>query len=159
MSEHDVEQDGKVVGFRGSAPTGGFVLAEAAPQDKPTKRRVSIYEPDKGKLVGVVNIEYFVSRVNTKPTTLTDEEMEDLDPDDEAAINSRKMAKSLAHNLHSWDMYGDDAIPGFVGSHEIVPLTPEMIEFVPLWVRNQIFDELMELVNPNLKRSRGSRRR
>lgn len=150
--------DEKVVEFRG-APTGGFVLAEAAPQDKPTKRRVSIYEPDKGRLVGVVNIEYFVNKVNTKQTELTAEEMEDLDADDASAIASRKNAKSLAESIHSWDMYGDDAIPGFVGSHELVPLRPEMIEFVPLWVRNQIFDTLMELINPNLKRSKGSRPR
>lgn len=148
--------DDKVVEFRG-APTGGFVLAEAAPQDKPTKRRVSIYEPDKGRLVGVVNIEYFVNKVNTKQPKLTAEEMADLDPDDESAITSRENAKYLAQSIHTWDMYGDDSIEGFVGSHEIVPLTPDMIEFVPLWIRNQIHQVLMELVNPNLKRSKGSR--
>ncbi len=152
--------EGNVVELRAErGGGGGFVLAEAAPVDKVTKRRVTIYEPDKGRQVGVVNVEYYVNRLDTKQTELTDEEMDGIDPDDKAAISSRKNAKDLAKCIASWDMYGDSNKPGFVRDDELVPITPEMIEMVPLWVRNQILDSLLELINPNLKRSTGSRRR
>lgn len=142
----------------GVRPDGGFSLAKAAPVGKKTRRKITITDPDKGGVVGTLDCEFYVNRMDTKQVELTEEDVKDIEPGDTGAIASRKNAKSLCLVLASWDMYGDSAKPGFVGDDEIVPIDPVMMEMVPLWVRNQVLDAILEIVNPKLRTSRGMRK-
>lgn len=158
MPEYD-EQGGQVVPMR---PTGGggLSLGTIAPQDRTTSRAVVLTDPDTGKRLGALNVEYRVNRFRSKPTELSEEDLRLLDdPDDDEAVSSLKNSKWVCEIVAGWDLLGDSSVPGFVGSDEVVPLTPEMVEFVPLWIRRQIIEGLSEIVNPNLKKSRTGRRR
>jgi hypothetical protein len=133
-------------------------LGRYAPRDKTSPVRVRVKEPGTEKYVFTISMEVYVNRLTSKPTELTDEEVAAIDGGNDA-IDSRKNAKWMCEWAASWNLGGDSSVPDFVRDDEIVPIEPAMVELVPLWVRNQIVDAAMELINPNRNGSRGPRRR
>lgn len=153
------EYENEVVPLRPVASGGGLSLGRIAPQDKITERKVFITDPDTGKRIGSLNVSYRVNRFRSKPTELTEEDTNGIDANDDEAVSSLKNAKWVCEIVAEWDLNGDSAVDGFVGDDEIVPLTPAMVEMVPLWLRRQVVEGLSEIVNPNVKRSRTGRGR
>lgn len=129
-------------------------ISEMAPQEQTRPLTVRCKQPGSGLLFSVA-VEYYPHRITGEPVAIGD----DVDDEDAASIRN---AQGFIDMVADWDITGevrDQKGAVVVPAGAKVPLEPEAVRLVPLWITNQITTAVIDDVFPNRNGSRGSRRR
>ena len=109
-------------------------------------------------------VRYFRNRITMAPVDLKLPEDAEIDLDEltDAEYEALKAASMLCHYLDEWEITGplqDGLGREIVGSGEVIPLDPRIVQHVPSVIVSEVLRQLTEHVFPNARRSRSERRR
>ena len=133
-------------------------LEKIAARDETKERTLKLSTPAGDAFTATVT--YYPNRLTAEPVQLTEEQADA--EEDEAGRASMRDAISFAEIIADWDITGpvkSRAGHALVERDDPIPLEPEILRCVPLWVRVAIIAAIRDIEFPNRNGSRSSRRR
>lgn len=137
-------------------------ISDLLDPDEIKSAKISVKAPN-GKTVRL-DVSYYPNRLTTEQADDDDTEPVDVDFDAAERPPAPSWDTSFCEFMHGWNLAvpvknkRGELVPG-TGSGTVVPFDPWITQFLPLWLKQGVQNEILEVEFPSRAGSRGSRRR